>query len=38
MRQSDQADTEVIDTSDQHVSGTANRIINAWLGKPITQP
>lgn len=37
MRQSDATSTEVIDTSDQHVSDTAKRIINAWLGNPTTQ-
>lgn len=38
MRQSDPTGTEVIDTSDQPVSDTATRIVNAWLGKPITRP
>ncbi|MFF2012937.1 hypothetical protein ACFVWY_28205 [Streptomyces sp. NPDC058195] len=37
MGQSDPADTQVIDTSDQQVSDVAIRIINAWLGKPNTQ-
>jgi hypothetical protein len=38
MRQSDPTGTEVIDTSDQPVSDTATRIVNAWLGKPIARP